>query len=68
MNLVQPTGDMSAQIRQELREPESAGAIDKDVASIREWLSRQPHLPKDMGKKDITNICPVDTCLFSLYR
>lgn len=50
MNLVQPTGDMSAQIRQELREPESPGAIDKDVASIREWLSRQPHLPKDMGK------------------
>lgn len=50
MMLIQPSGDMSAKIRQELREPENVDAIEKDVLAIREWLQRQPHLPKDMGK------------------
>lgn len=49
MTLVQPTGEMSAKIREELREPD-ADAVAKDVAAIREWLEKQPHLPKDMGK------------------
>lgn len=41
---------MSAMIRQELREPDSPEAIERDIATIREWLTKQPHLPKDMGK------------------
>lgn len=49
MTLVQPTGEMSAKIREELREPD-ADAIAKDIVAIREWLEKQPHLPKDMGK------------------
>lgn len=48
MSLVQPSGDMSVKIREELREPD-ADTITKDVAAIREWLEKQPHLPKDMG-------------------
>ena len=50
MTLVQPSGDIAAKIREELREPD-ADAVAKDVAAIREWLEKQPHLPKDMGKK-----------------
>lgn len=49
MSLVQPSGDISAKIREELREPD-ADAVTKDIAAIREWLDKQPHLPKDMGK------------------
>lgn len=49
MSLVQPSGEMSAKIREELREPD-ADAIAKDLVAIREWLDKQPHLPKDMGK------------------
>ncbi len=50
MTLVQPNGEMSAKIREELREPDAA-AVAKDIAAIREWLDKQPHLPKDMGKE-----------------
>jgi hypothetical protein len=49
MTLVQPTGEMSAKIREELREPDAA-SVEKDLTAIREWLEKQPHLPKDMGE------------------
>lgn len=49
MSLVQPSGEMSAKIREELREPD-AETFNKDVAAIREWLEKQPHLPKDMDE------------------
>lgn len=58
MSLVQPSGEMSAKIREELREPD-ADAIAKDVAAIREWLEKQPHLPKDMGKEIVEWILTV---------
>lgn len=54
MSLVQPSGEMSAKIREELREPD-ADAIAKDIVAIREWLDKQPHLPKDMGKPPYAN-------------
>jgi hypothetical protein len=41
---------MSAKIRQQLREPETVEEIEKDIATIREWLVKQPHLPKDIGE------------------
>lgn len=58
MNLVQPTAEMSVSIRAELREPESPEDIEKDIVAIREWLSRQPHLPKDMGTDHLIILLP----------
>lgn len=56
MTLVQPSGDIAAKIRGELREPD-AETITKDVAAIREWLEKQPHLPKDMGNNSFKMQC-----------
>jgi len=64
--LIQPSGDMSARIRQELREPENVDAIDKDVLAIREWLARQPHLPKDMDDQRLKTF--LRGCKFSIEK
>lgn len=66
MTLVQPSADMSVFIRQELREPENPDAIEKDVATVREWLSRQPHLPKDIDDQRLRTF--LRGCKFSIEK
>ncbi|KAL4707243.1 hypothetical protein ACJJTC_008324 [Scirpophaga incertulas] len=43
--LIQPSGEMWKKIREELNE--DINTRDKDVAAIKEWLRKQPHLPDD---------------------
>lgn len=45
--LVQPTGEMWKNIRVELKE--DVNNNDRDLAAIRDWLKKQPHLPDDWG-------------------
>ncbi|XP_055702661.1 alpha-tocopherol transfer protein-like [Phlebotomus papatasi] len=66
MTLVQPSGDMCVQIRQELREPDSPEEIDRDIGLIREWLDKQPHLPKDMDDGRLRTF--LRGCKFSLEK
>lgn len=66
MSLVQPTAEQSVIIRQELREPENADEITRDIAAIREWLEKQPHLPKDMDDGRLRTF--LRGCKFSLEK
>lgn len=66
MNLIQPTPDMRVTIRKELREPENPEDIERDVTIIREWLNRQPHLPKDMDDGRLRTF--LRGCKFSLEK
>uniref|UniRef100_A0A336MFQ7 CSON014692 protein n=1 Tax=Culicoides sonorensis TaxID=179676 RepID=A0A336MFQ7_CULSO len=66
MTLVQPSGDMSAKIREELREPATPEEIERDVAAIKEWLTKQPHLPKDMDDARLRTF--LRGCKFSLEK
>lgn len=66
LELMQPTPEMRITIRDELREPESAEEISKDVAAIREWLNTQPHLPKDMDDGRLRTF--LRGCKFSLEK
>jgi hypothetical protein len=66
MSLIQPSGEMSAKIREELREPASKDEIMKDIAIIREWLEKQPHLPKDMDDGRMTTF--LRGCKWSIER
>lgn len=54
--LVQPTGELWKQIRVELNE--DVNTRDMDLAHIKEWLKKQPHLPDELGtsKKDLLSI------------
>lgn len=47
MLLIQPTEEMSKQIRVELNE--NPATRDKDLEIIKEWLAKTPHLPKFDG-------------------
>lgn len=49
MLLIQPTEEMSKQIRVELNE--NVATRDKDVEVIKEWLAKQPHLPEFDGNR-----------------
>lgn len=46
--LVQPSGEIWKQIRVELNENVSTN--ERDLAAIKEWLKKQPHLPDEWGK------------------
>lgn len=45
--LIQPSGEMWKKIRVELKEDVANNA--RDLAHIKEWLRRQPHLPDEWG-------------------
>lgn len=47
--LVQPSGELWKAIRVELKE--DVATRDRDVAIIKDWLKKQPHLPDDWGEK-----------------
>ncbi|XP_065073961.1 alpha-tocopherol transfer protein-like isoform X1 [Ochlerotatus camptorhynchus] len=66
MTLVQPSGELSAKIKEELREPANPADIDRDIGIIREWLGKQPHLPKDMDDARLRTF--LRGCKFSLER
>lgn len=45
--LVQPTPEHSKEIRIELNE--DINTRDRDLATIKEWLRKEPHLPNEWG-------------------
>lgn len=47
MTLEQPAGEMWQKIREELNE--KADTKDSDLAHIKEWLTKEPHLPDEWG-------------------
>lgn len=56
MLLIQPTEEMSKVIRKELNE--NVDTREKDLQYIKEWLSKQPHLPNFDGNYfHFTKIC-----------
>lgn len=47
MSLLPPTVDQQKRIDEEL--PPDPEMRKRDITAIREWLSKQPHLPNHMG-------------------
>ncbi|KYN22850.1 Alpha-tocopherol transfer protein-like protein [Trachymyrmex cornetzi] len=64
MLLIQPTEEMSKQIRVELNE--NVATRDKDLEMIKEWLAKQPHLPKFDDDQRIMTF--LRGCKFSLEK
>ncbi|XP_015592932.1 alpha-tocopherol transfer protein-like [Cephus cinctus] len=64
MSLVQPTEEMSQQIRIELNE--DPATRDRDLEIIKEWLSKQSHLPPFDDDQRLTTF--LRGCKFSLEK
>lgn len=69
MLLIQPSDEMSKLIRKELNE--NVDTREKDLEIIKEWLTKQPHLPgfdgnfKVLIDYNFSNQLGIDTCKFS---
>lgn len=48
MTLLPPTVEQQKRIDEEL--PPDPEMRKRDIIAIKEWLAKQPHLPKNMGK------------------
>uniref|UniRef100_A0A2H1WHQ3 SFRICE_008001 n=1 Tax=Spodoptera frugiperda TaxID=7108 RepID=A0A2H1WHQ3_SPOFR len=64
--LVQPKGELWEKIRVELNE--NVNTRDQDLATIKDWLKKQPHLPDEWGEIDDEVIFEDDRCLMSFLR
>lgn len=53
MTLEQPAGEMWQKIREELNE--NPDTREQDLAHIKEWLKKEPHLPDEFGKRFTNN-------------
>ncbi|XP_013184161.2 alpha-tocopherol transfer protein-like [Amyelois transitella] len=62
--LMQPTGEVWKQIRIELNE--NVDTRDQDLAHIKEWLKKQPHLPDEWDEGRIMTF--LRGCKFSLEK
>lgn len=53
--LIQPEGEMWEKIRVQLNE--NINTRDQDLAHIKDWLKKQPHLPDEWGELNNAFIC-----------
>ncbi|CAH0595194.1 unnamed protein product [Chrysodeixis includens] len=62
--LVQPVGEMWQKIREELNE--NVNTRDQDLAAIKDWLKKQPHLPDEWEDRCLLTF--LRGCNFSLEK